>query len=248
MATMSYRINDGPAATVEFTKELRIGSDAERNKLVLPATLGIAGEHAIVTRTVVGKLPVLVNLAGSGLRVNRQNVVSLKVLHHGDKIQVGATELELREMQIRRLTAALPNECRFCYLDMKTSDEIVSCPNCQTPHHKVCWFKQKHCSNEACLYPVRERIIKALASRCTFVTSLESSSSLVLKQKRCPANQDIDGQPFQPDQDVAFCPNCEATLHVECWVGLDKCPACPYNIKDLFDEVFDARPQQEAER
>jgi hypothetical protein len=37
--------------------------------------------------------------------VNRQPVVTLKVLHHGDAIEVGRAQLLLREMQIKRLVA-----------------------------------------------------------------------------------------------------------------------------------------------
>ena len=240
MATIKYRLNDDAELRAEFTKELRIGSDRERNQLVLPAAAGVAAEHAIITRAVVGKLPVLVDLAGHSLRVNRQTVVSLKVLHHGDKIQVGNAQLELREMQIRIMTNASYSRCPVCTNSFELGAEIVCCPNCQAQHHKVCWFSVPRCSIFACQYPIHETVIQALSPPCNFITKLEKSSKLVLKQKACAASQQRDVVPFQENNDVAFCPSCEAALHLECWLNIQKCPSCRYDIKKLIDNVFDA--------
>lgn len=246
MATIKYRLNGGPEQKVEFTKELRIGANRERNQLALPPAAGVASEHAIITRAVVGKLPVLVDLAGHGLRVNSQNVVSLKVLHHGDKIQVGNAELELREMQIRRMTGVSYQKCPVCTNRLQSEDEIVSCPNCQTQHHKLCWFSVPRCSTFACQYPIHETVIQALSPPCTFIMSLEKSSKLVLTQKVCAASQQRDVVPFQQHNDVAFCPKCEAALHLQCWLTSPKCPACAYDIKGLLNLVFDApRPEEQ---
>ena len=239
MATINYQLGDGSVQKVEFTKELRIGSDAEQSQLVLPAAAGVAKEHAIITRAMVGKLPVLLDLAGHGLRVNGQNVVSLKVLHHGDRIQVGQTELELREMQIRKLTVASKHLCPISADALKEGQEVVSCPNCETLHHRSCWFEGERCSSYGCLYPIQETVIQALSPPCTFVTRLEKTHKLVTKQKVCPAGVQRDMIPFQQNDDVAFCPKCEAALHLQCWLSRANCPACRYDIKQLMDQVFD---------
>lgn len=241
MATINYQLGEGLPQKVEFTKELRIGADAQRNQLVLPAAV-VATEHAIITRAVVGKLPVLVDLAGYGLRVNRHNVVSLKVLHHGDKIQVGDIELELREMQIKRLTGALNHHCPVCDDVFNEGDEIVNCPNCQQTHHRFCWFEGEHCSTFACQYPIHETVIQALSPPCIFVTKLERTHKLVTKRKICAASAQRDVVPFQQNNDVAFCPKCDAALHLQCWLSSANCPACHYDIKQLIDTVFDATP------
>ena len=241
MATINYRLSDGPVNKLEFRKELRIGSDAERNELVLPVAARVASEHAIITRAVVGKLPVLVNLAGYGLRVNRQNVVSLRVLRHGDTIDIGDTELELREMQIKRLTGVANRVCPSCDDVLQENEEIVSCPNCERVHHRVCWFEGEYCSTFACQYPIHQTAIQALSPPVTFVTKLEKSHKLVANKKVCAANPQSDlGVPFQQHNDVAFCPKCEAALHLHCWLTSANCPACNYDIKQLMDTVFDA--------
>ena len=245
MATINYRLDAGPVQKVEF-KELRIGSDPERNNLVLPSAAGVASEHAIITRAVVGKLPVLVDLAGYNLKVNRQNVVSLKVLHHGDKIYVGNTELELREMQIRKSKGTLHKRCQVCTEPTLENEEIVNCPNCETPHHRECWFHLERCSTLGCEYPIVETIIQALSPPCTFIRKLEKTHKLVANQKVCAASEQRDVVPFQPDNDIAFCPKCEAALHLQCWLASENCPACRYDNKQLMDTVFDAPPPEEA--
>ncbi|HXD30181.1 MAG TPA: RING finger protein [Pyrinomonadaceae bacterium] len=243
MAAINYRFNDGPLNKVEFTREeLRIGADSNLNHLVLPASAGVASQHAIITRAVVGKLPVLVSLAGYGLRVNRQTVVSLRVLHHGDRIEVGSAELELREIQIKKLPEGAQRVCAVCDGALKANDEVVSCPNCDRAHHRGCWFEGEHCSTFACEYPIHQTVIQALSPPVSFMTKLEKSHKLATNQKVCLATNCPErgfGVPFQQNDDVAFCPKCEAALHLRCWLASAKCPGCLYDIKHLIDMVFE---------
>lgn len=37
--------------------------------------------------------------------------------------------------------------CPVCGLVMKESDDVVVCPECATPHHRECWFKNGKCIN-----------------------------------------------------------------------------------------------------
>ena len=241
MSAINYRFNNGPLNKEEFTKELRIGADNNLNHLVLPASAGVASQHAIIIRAVVGKLPVLVSLAGSGLRVNRQTVVSLRVLHHGDRIEVGSAELELREIQIKRMPEVAHRVCPVCDGTLKVNDEVVSCPNCERTHHRGCWFDAEHCSTFACQYPIHQTVIQALSPPVSFITKLEKSHKLVTNQKVCSSSAQSDlGVPFQQNDDVAFCPKCEAALHLRCWLASAKCPGCLYDIKHLIDAVFEA--------
>ncbi len=38
--------------------------------------------------------------------------------------------------------------CPVCGIVMNESDDIVVCPECATPHHRECWFKNGRCINE----------------------------------------------------------------------------------------------------
>ncbi len=37
--------------------------------------------------------------------------------------------------------------CPVCGIVMKESDDVVVCPECATPHHRECWFKNGRCTN-----------------------------------------------------------------------------------------------------
>lgn len=39
--------------------------------------------------------------------------------------------------------------CPVCGEIMKNGDDIVVCPECATPHHRECWFKDGRCANHA---------------------------------------------------------------------------------------------------
>jgi hypothetical protein len=56
----------------------------------------------------------------------------------------------------------------------------------------------------------------------------------------CAAGSPSDLVPFQREQDVAFCPSCEAPFHLDCWLCLAFCTGCRYDVRALIDKVFDA--------
>ena len=39
-------------------------------------------------------------------------------------------------------------KCPICECDFNSKDDIVVCPDCGAPHHRVCYKKQNHCSYE----------------------------------------------------------------------------------------------------
>jgi hypothetical protein len=241
MSVFLHQPEDGPSSKVEFRTELHIGSDPALNQLVLPERCGVAPEHVVVTRAVIGKLPVLVDLAGFGVRVNRQRVITIRVLHHGDTVEIGNARLLLREMEIRKLGAGSQHanrKCPVCTIDLKVDEEVVSCPNCDLLHHRDCWFGIPICSTDGCQYPIHETVMKVLSPSCTFMSKLEKESKLVTAQQRCAAATTRDLVPFQQNQDVAFCPSCELPFHLECWLVLARCTGCRHDIKSVIDEVF----------
>lgn len=40
-------------------------------------------------------------------------------------------------------------ECPVCHQKFGDSEQIVVCPECGTPHHRACYFKEGRCANEA---------------------------------------------------------------------------------------------------
>ncbi len=249
MALMVYLGDEGDSRSVAFKKELRMGADAERNQLVLPAAHGIDAEHAVVMRTAVGGLPVLIDLAGHDLKVNGQRVISLRVLHHGDTIQIGAASLMLRELQIIKLPADsrwTEKECAVCGLKLKPETEVVACPLCEVPHHRECWFDLVVCSTYACQYPIHETVIRALSPPISFERKLEKESKLVKERQLCVAGKKVDLVPFQRDQNVARCPSCNTPFHLNCWLSLTVCPQCSYGIKALISQVFSSEHEAAA--
>jgi ribosomal protein L37AE/L43A len=247
MSVLMCREEGALERRVEFERELRIGSDAGRDGLVLSEALGVAAEHAVITRAVIGKLLVLVDLTGVGLRVNRQRVTTLRVLHHGDIIEVGRVQLVLREIQIRRLAAAKGRYklCVPCSDDLRPGEEVVFCPNCAVPHHRHCWFSIPICSTDGCQYPIRETAIKALSPPCAFLVNLEQGAKLIAEKRKCDAGTRLDVVAFQEGDDVALCPSCEAPFHLRCWLGLERCTLCSYEVRALLDRVFDAESSAE---
>ncbi|MBQ6163209.1 MAG: DUF2628 domain-containing protein [Clostridia bacterium] len=41
------------------------------------------------------------------------------------------------------------NQCPVCGRTFTDEDDIVVCPECGTPHHRVCWEQYGHCANRA---------------------------------------------------------------------------------------------------
>jgi Zn finger protein HypA/HybF involved in hydrogenase expression len=241
MALMVYLGDNGDTKGVAFKKELRMGADAGRNQLVLPAEQGVDAEHAIVMRAAVGGLPVLIDLAGHDLKVNGQRVISLRVLHHGDTIQIGDAGLMLRELQIIKLPANsrwAGKECASCTLNLEPEMEVVACPLCEVPHHRECWFELTVCSTYACQYPIHETVMRALSPPINFERNLGKESKLLKESQLCVAGKKIDLVPFQRGQNVARCPSCNTPFHLNCWLSLKVCPQCSYGVKALISQVF----------
>jgi hypothetical protein len=40
--------------------------------------------------------------------------------------------------------------CPYCHSVIKPSAEIITCPSCETPHHKECWVENKGCTIFGC--------------------------------------------------------------------------------------------------
>ncbi len=76
--------------------KLRIGSDPVRCQseggLLLPRDRGIQGDHALIVETKKAPFFVLVDRSQGRTRVNGSTIGRIKVLRHGDEIELGDTE------------------------------------------------------------------------------------------------------------------------------------------------------------
>lgn len=236
-----------------FADNLRIGSD-EANDLVLPSELAVAPHHAVIMRSVVGRLPIIVNLAGQQTRVNGRPVVSLQVLHQRDEIQLGNLSLKMWELRITVLQAGDPvikQLCLICRRKFLAGDDVFFCPRCATPCHRDCWFATRNCPSYTCEYPVQSRIVDALSPWVTFedykasesdVIEVRGDQTIILRRAgiSCHANTRRDLVPFQPGERIAYCPSasCRAPFHLQCWLALKACPDCQYDVQQLLSQVF----------
>jgi len=243
MAILIYQDASGRYMEREFSEEVRIGSDPQRNDVVLPAEWDVAPEHAVITRSALNRMPLLVDLIGRGTKVNGQQIVRIRVLRQGDDLQIGQARLTLWEVRIARLLAGsrvVGRECPVCTDEFRAGDEVVVCPRCRTVHHRDCWFRIQVCAYYGCGYPIHETVMDTLAPWVVFDRKLDGESELVRNKKSCVAGNQSDQAPFQEGQKVAYCPSCHTPFHLECWLRLVHCPVCQYPVRELINRVFAA--------
>src|ERR1051326_8394395 len=205
MANIIFLDRDRKQKTVRLRDSVRIGSDAGRNQIVLPAEWGVAPEHVVMTRSAANKLPVLIDLTGSEVTVNRVPVLSLQVLGHGDQIGIGQARLTLAEVLKSVVEPGTTGVgcCVVCMDDLKPGEEIISCPRCSRPHHRECWLSVPRCGLVGCEYAIYDTVMDALSGKMTFDRGVEPSSKLL--RERCSAGTPRDSISFQAGQLVAYC-------------------------------------------
>lgn len=232
---------DGMLIEHEFQGELRIGA-ASNDDLRLIDGHSIAPHHAVIARSAIYQVPILVDLTNeeAWTGVNGRRVIRLKALRHKDVIEVGGAQLEFWEMVTRSVTHGSQLDgkiCPVCYTEILPGEEIIACPRCQTAHHKEHWFEIPTCSTYACGYPVQETLRRVLAPHMSF-EKLTEEHKLVKEQTRCTAENSRDKVAFKDEEDVTFCPQCNRPYHVECWLLLPQCRSCGFDITHLLQSVF----------
>lgn len=251
MATLIYRTDDGPLQELTFRGDLRLGADAHNN-LVLPGRLGVAPEHALITRSALNRVPVLIDLVGEGTWVEGRRVIGLQVLRHGARLRLGQVEftmLELRIIRLRRGDHAVGRPCKVCFEVQRPGAEVVICPNnCGSMICRACWTYTTICPDYICGYPMHTAVMDALATHLRFERSIAEDSPLVERMNsrgivinqgmRCKAGEPRDQVKFQPSEHAAFCPSCDLPFHLECWLRLSHCPVCRFDVQQLIDTVF----------
>ncbi len=250
---MAVIIHRGPDGSIrqdrEFTGELRIGTDADAD-FCLPAELRLPPERIVIARSTVFQVPVLLapRSPAAQARVNGRRVVALKTLRHKDLIQVGDADLEFWELVIRKVTPRSPlvgKRCLVCYRNLQVADDAISCPRCELPYHKHCWFYLETCATYACGYPILDMLKRVLSSAVRF-KKLEAESELVKRATTCRAGQARDQGPFKANDYIAYCPKCDTPFHAQCWLALERCPSCGADVDTVIRSVLDPLHQPEA--
>lgn len=251
MPLLTFVDAGGQEQTVRFaeTDEIRIGTESGWSNVQLPPDLGVQPRHAVIMRSVLNRLLVLVDLAGKKTWVNRHPVVKVRVLRQGDTVQVGHCALGVAEVQITRLKAGDPAVGQKCPVSRRTlaaGDEVIACPGCRTIHEREAWFLIERCA-AGCGYPNRSVILDTLPSWLQIERDLDEESSLIEQIENgrvlrdgesCQAGQARDQVPFQPGQNAVYCPSCRSPFHLECFLTLPACPVCSYDIASLVNTAF----------
>jgi len=226
----------------EFRGDLQVGTTGE-NRFRLPRDLLVAPHHVVISRSSFFQVPVLIDLAGDEARtlVNGRRVVRLKTLRHRDRIELGKAHLEFWELVVRQVSSGSPligQRCLVCYASLQPGDRVITCPRCRSPHHQDCWFNLSLCSYYGCGYPVQQTMRRVLAPKVHF-ERLEEESEPVETKKMCQAGNPRDQAPFKAHEWVAYCPDCGTLFHTECWLTLQQCPVCGYDIAGLIRQALD---------
>jgi hypothetical protein len=256
MPVLTFVDDHGQDHSVQFAErdEIRLGADAGWSTLALPSALDIAPQHAIIARSTLNRLLLVVDLSGNRTWVNHHPVVRIRILRQGDLLQVGQCELTVWEVQITQLKPGDPAVGKKCPVSrrvLKVDTEVIACPGCGAVHERDAWFLIERCA-AGCGYPNREVIMNTLPAWMQIERHLDQDSKLIERIENgkvlqngqfCQAGQARDQVPFQKGQNAVYCPSCQTPFHLECFVTLFTCPVCQYNIADLINRSFRANGQ-----
>lgn len=240
MPTLTYFANENGAVAERLFRDF---ADESPLALNVDSTNGRDESHAaaIITRSRLYQVSVLVNLTGKDVRVNGRRVVGLRVLRQGAFIQLGELRLRFWEMTLTLADATLTRKrCPVCRIAFEVGDEVIICPRCKGPYHKGCYLEHDYCPDMAgCFYPVRATLKRVLAAHDVRLETLAANSDLVAQGQRCAAGTPLDREPFRAEQTAVYCPECGKPFHLECWIHLDQCPGCQtFSVKGLLRRIL----------
>jgi hypothetical protein len=235
--------------TLADNADICIGTDGTWSHVQLPAALGVAPRHAVIARSTLNRLLMLVDLTGDQTWVNQHPVVKVRVLRQGDTLRLGRCELNIWEVTIRHLypdDPAVGQKCPVSRRVLQVGDAVIACPGCGMVHERDAWFLIERCA-AGCGYPNRAIILDTLPAGVMVERNLDAESRLVERIEKgkvlqdgdfCQAGQARDQVPFQQGQNAVYCPSCQSPFHLECFLTLSACPVCQYDIAGLIDQTF----------
>lgn len=158
-----------------------LGTERENRSLHLPAgeptpqvqflVFGVDGVKFVVERAagciaaflrVRGNWVVMAPTGNGSLSVNGLSAPSLKILDHGDVLEVAGLRLQLSTFSEVILPPESPliqegKACPVCLKNFATDDKVIFCPVCDLAHHVDCFrFTEKCASNPFCGFIVPE--------------------------------------------------------------------------------------------
>ncbi len=251
MPLLSFEDAHGDTHRISFAEmtDIHIGADAEWSDVQFSGDFGVAPRHAIITRSALNRLLMIVDLSERQTWVNQHPVIDLRILRQGDIVRVGQGAFTVWEVQIQQLAegdAAIGQKCPVSRRIFQAGDEVIGCPGCGTMHERDAWFLVQHCA-AGCGYPNREVIMDTLPAGVLLERSIDRDSRLVERiengrtiqeGQRCGAGQARDQVPFQEGQNVVYCPSCQTPFHLECFLTLETCPVCQYAVSELVNKTF----------
>lgn len=98
----------------------------------------------------------------NAVSVNHVPVIGLKILNHGDRIEMAEVSLRFIAEVTETLEAdsALIAEgkgCPWCQENFEAGDTVIHCPRCGLAHHAECWADGKKCGGHPfCGYYIYE--------------------------------------------------------------------------------------------
>ena len=166
MPLLTFQDAQGAAHSVQIAEaeDVRLGTDADWSNVILPAGMGVIPRHAILSRSSMNRLLMLLDLSGDQTWVNQHPVVKIRVLRQGDRVVMGRCALNVWEVQVRTLQPSDPavgQKCPVSRRVLNVGDEVIACPGCGTVHERDAWFLIERCA-AGCGYPNRAVIMDTL--------------------------------------------------------------------------------------
>ena len=95
--------------------------------------------------------------------------------------------------------------CPYCGTEFTEQDDVVVCPDCGTPHHRVCWFAHGECA-------ATEKHAEGYVWKKSAEPQPEAEEPKTEKNTHARSESNLD----------IVCPDCGAT----CPNGTLRCPEC----------------------
>ena len=99
--------------------------------------------------------------------------------------------------------------CPVCHKHLKNGEDIVSCPQCGLPHHRVCWMQENKCHDE---------VHHGTEEQWSREKAIAAATKGYIPPKGEPQNAQICPQCFTKNAEFAeFCTHCGRSLGTTEW-------------------------------
>jgi hypothetical protein len=192
-------------------------------------------------------------VAGDGVTVNGGPIHGVRVLRHGDRLQLGPAGVTYFDFVLRavaegsRLAGTRCASARCPWgRPIDVGDESATCPWCDAAYHASCWLALERCTGQRgeC-YPVRRMLLAELGDRVKIDKLPEGLNE---SAGRCGADCETIGPtgipsinpPIRAGEAVIRCRNgmCRSPYyHPGCWLAMKAC-RCGFRVDALMGRVL----------